>query len=73
MRAESAGAVDIDWFDRPALAHVIDASDKGSGVSNRCADADLAGFASYTERADIDVVAAGGEVKACTWAQSNIG
>src|SRR5436190_3664479 len=45
LGAEPAIAVDVDRLDRSALADVIDASDKGSGVSNGCADADLACFA----------------------------
>src|SRR5207248_7408942 len=60
LGAESAGTVDIDRLDRPALAHVINTGDEGAILRALPADANFARLARHTKGADIDVVTAGG-------------
>src|SRR5205814_5576715 len=62
LSAEPAGAVDIHRLDHSALAHVINTGDKDAVLCSLRANADFGALARYSGMADIDIVAAGGQV-----------
>src|SRR5438046_7125717 len=74
LRAKSAATINIDWFDRPALAHVINPGNKGAVLRALFANADFAALARDAEnaRAYYDIVATSGEINPSRLAQSDV-